>query len=118
MLISVPFSGESMWPQLRDGDVLWCLPGAPLRLGAIYLLRDEVGLVAHRLVCLYPQALFTGDRSRQLHPAQGQVWAEVLEVERKGLRRRLPSNPVLLAFLAWRARFLALRHRIFLKKIW
>ncbi len=103
-MLQVPFDGESMRPMLFPGDVLLCSPDAPLRLGGIYILHDEGGLVAHRLVRMGPTPLFKGDRSRPLHPARGKIWGEVCSVERNGKRIDLPTNPLVLAVFAWVSR--------------
>lgn len=60
-LLKIPVSGNSMSPTFYDGDVIEVIQDYDLKLGHIYLYRDQSkSLIAHRLISLNP-ITFKGD---------------------------------------------------------
>lgn len=102
--------GDSMYPVIRENDLLHVEPGRPIARGDVILVRAPRGLTAHRVIARNGTTLITrGDNA----PApddpieESQVLGTVVFALRDG-RRFSPRSPV-----ARTAAFLRrLRHRL------
>jgi hypothetical protein len=108
--------GASMWPLVRDGDILLVRPleGRAVRLGDLVLFCREPGQVAvHRVICVQvgPQGrryTVQGDAVPQPDGRipEGQVYGRVAAIERGGAYIDM-DRPVVRALgwlAAWRSR--------------
>lgn len=81
--LSLPYSGQSMYPFLRSGSLLDCeiydTPKDPINMkeGSIYLVKDSEEWIFHR--CIYHQGelVLKGDWSTHYHGADV-LWGHVV----------------------------------------
>jgi signal peptidase I len=63
----IKYSGKSMWPFLKEGDLVSWSASDNYQIGDVILFKDETEFIIHRIVKIQNSQYFTkGDRSLEL----------------------------------------------------
>jgi len=85
-----------MWPNLRDGDALLCVPAAGVKIGDVVCARRHGHQVVHRVMELAAgRVVLQGDLCpRPDAPLDERaILFRAVALERAGRRRRVPGRP-------------------------